>query len=176
MANFGKTVVGVASCALFLGACGPLPEGEALDGSVPGEAGVLDDSQSEEPRRLEAQTFAADLGSAISSPVATYPTSCTASNQWTTTCGSGSSRDVAYTWKVPETGTYTFSTRGSNFDTLMEIRNSRATSEVLKCNDDSSNGTTSAISLMLIKGYQLLIIVEGYQGACGNVLLHVTRW
>ncbi|WP_375757717.1 hypothetical protein [Corallococcus exercitus] len=175
MANFGKTVVGVASCALLLGACGPLPEGEEFDDSVPGEAEVLDDSQSEEPRRLEAQALAGDLGSAISSPVATYPTTCTASNQWATTCRSGASRDVAYIWKVPETATYTFSTRGSNFDTIMEIRNYKATSEVLKCNDDSSIGTTSAMSLTLIKGYQLLIIVEGYQGACGNVLLHITK-
>ncbi|RKG64739.1 hypothetical protein D7V80_25765 [Corallococcus sp. CA054B] len=55
--------------------------GEEFDGSVPGEAEVLDDSQSEEPRRVEAQTLAGDLASALGSPVGSYSTSCTASNQ-----------------------------------------------------------------------------------------------
>ncbi|NOK33949.1 hypothetical protein D7W79_09000 [Corallococcus exercitus] len=142
---------------------------------MPGEAEVLDDSQSEEPRRVEAQTLAGDLGSALGSPVATYATTCTASNQWATTCRSGSSRDVSWVWRVPETATYSFSTRGSNFDTIMEIRNYKATNEVLKCNDDSGTSTTSAIGLTLIKGSQLLIIVEGYEGECGNVQLHITK-
>ncbi|NNB89817.1 hypothetical protein HJC10_20270 [Corallococcus exiguus] len=175
MANIGKSLVGVASCALFLGACGPLPEGEELDGSVPGEAEVLDDNQSEEPRRVEAQTLVGDLGSALGSPVATYPTSCTASNQWATTCRSGSSRDVSWVWKVPETATYAFSTRNSNFDTIMEIRNYKATNEVLKCNDDTGDLLTSGITLTLIKGSQLLIIVEGYEGECGNVRLNIAK-
>ncbi|MHA7629342.1 hypothetical protein [Corallococcus sp. M7] len=160
---------------MFLGACGPLPEGEELDGSVPGEAEVLDDTQSEEPRRVEAQTLAGDLGTAMGVPVATYPTSCTASNQWATTCRSGSSRDVSWVWRVPETATYSFSTRNSNFDTIMEIRNYKATNEVLKCNDDSGDLLTSGITLTLIKGTQLLIIVEGYEGECGNVHLNIAK-
>ncbi|WP_120555450.1 hypothetical protein [Corallococcus aberystwythensis] len=143
---------------------------------MPEEAEVLDDSQSEEPRRVEAQTLAGDLGSAMGAPVATYPTSCTASNQWATTCRSGSSRDVSYIWRVPETGTYAFSTRNSNFDTIMEIRNYRATNEVLKCNDDTGDLLTSGITLSgLIKGTMLLIIVEGFEGECGNVHLNIAK-
>ncbi|WP_147444434.1 MULTISPECIES: hypothetical protein [Corallococcus] len=173
MMNLGKSLVGVAWCALFLGACGPLPEGEELHDAEPGEGEVLEDP---EIGRVEQQTFAGDLGSAMGVPVITYPTSCTATNQWATTCRSGSSRDVSYVWRVPETGTYSFSTRNSNFDTIMEIRNYKNTSEVLKCNDDSGDLLTSGITLSgLIRGVQLLIIVEGYEGECGNVHLNIVK-
>ncbi|WP_158623853.1 hypothetical protein [Corallococcus llansteffanensis] len=47
-------------------------------------------------------------------------------------------------WRVPAAGTYSFSTRNSNFDTIMEIRNYKATSEVLSCNDDTGSLLTSA--------------------------------
>jgi hypothetical protein len=108
------------------------------------------------------------LGSALGSSAGTYPTSCSATNQWATTCRSGRSKDVACVWRVPATGTY-------HFDTIMEIRNYKATSEVLECNDGSSTDVTSITLNGLIRGTQLLIIIEGYQGACGNVQLNITR-
>lgn len=170
MTNLGRWLVGV-TCSLFLGACGPLPEGEEeLDAD---SSDVTDDA---EIGTVHQETLGGDLGSNMGQPVVIYPTTCTATNQWHTTCGTGSSRDVAYVWKVPATGTYSFSTRNSNYDTVMEIRNYKATSEVLKCNDDTGSLYTSAISLSgLIKGTQLLIIIEGYDGDCGNTHLNITK-
>ncbi|WNG32628.1 hypothetical protein F0U60_02705 [Archangium minus] len=118
---------------------------------------------------VHAQTFLGDLGRVVASPAATYAYISTASNQWSVSCNGGSSRDIAYVWTVPETGSYTFTTSGSNFDTVMQIRNYRATSEVMGCNDDTSTTLQSRITLSgLVRGVSLLIIIEGYDGEYGN--------
>ncbi|WP_434390472.1 hypothetical protein [Melittangium boletus] len=184
--NFGKCVVGLVCCVGLMGACGPAMEGEALEDT--GEETSLtpankkprsteaDPTADLEPGRVYQQTLVGDLGGVVASPAATYPTTCSASNQWRTTCGSGSSRDISYVWKVPETGSYTFSTSGSAFDTVMEIRNYKATSEVMGCNDDVGSSLQSRINLSgLVKGVTLLITIEGYEGECGAARLNITK-
>jgi hypothetical protein len=116
-----------------------------------------------------AQTLLGDLGSALGSPVATYPYISSASNQWSISCNYGSSRDISYVWTVPATGSYTFSTAGSNFDTVLQIRHLNNTSEIMGCNDDTSSSLQSRITLSgLVRGVRLLIIVEGYAGEYGD--------
>jgi hypothetical protein len=118
---------------------------------------------------VQAQTFVGDLGSRMGSPVATYASISTASNQWSVSCNGGSSRDIAYLWTVPETGSYRFSTGGSNFDTVLQIRHYSNTSSVMGCNDDYGSSLQSRITLSgLVKGVKLLIIIEGYAGEYGN--------
>jgi hypothetical protein len=154
-------------------------EGEEFEGAestvatakkdkVPG-ASDPDASEVSEPERVHAQGLVGDLGSALGSPVATYAYISTASNQWSVSCNGGSSRDIAYVWTVPATGSYSFSTGGSNFDTVLQIRNYRNTSEVMGCNDDTSTTLQSRITLSgLVRGVTLLIIIEGYAGEYGN--------
>jgi hypothetical protein len=118
---------------------------------------------------LYAQTLVADLGTRVASPVATYSAINTASNQWSVSCNGGSSRDISYVWTVPETGSYSFGTSGSNFDTVLQIRHLTSTSSVMGCNDDYGSGLQSRITLSgLVKGVKLLIIIEGYAGEYGD--------
>lgn len=187
MKSLGKSVVCVAACVSLLGACGPAVEGEELEGTDPTAAtaekpkgsGVPDPTAFElaEPRMVHAQTFLGDLGRVVGTPVATYPSINTATNQWSVSCNGGSSRDIAYLWTVPATGSYTFNTYGSNFDTVMQIRNYKATSEVMGCNDDaSSSRLQSKITLTgLVRGVSLLIIIEGYAAEYGNTQLNIIK-
>jgi len=177
MSHLNKIVLGVSTWVLFLGACGPAPETEGTESIAPGvaEVAVPGDTEADEPGTVSQMTFVRDLGSVLGSAVATY-NSCTASNQWRTTCGSGSSRDISYLWRVPTTGAYAFSTRGSSFDTILEIRNYRNTSQVLACNDDAGGGYQSALNLSnLAAGTLLLITIEGYEGECGTAQLNIAR-
>lgn len=173
MRSLATSVVCVAACAFLVSACGPAIEGEELDGAEPTatmvpkpeSAGVpdLDASELAEPGAVRAQTLVADLGSRLGSPVATYAHIRTASNQWYVNCNNGSSRDISYVWTAPSTGSYTFGTSGSNFDTVLQIRELRDTSEIMGCNDDTSTTLQSRITLSgLVKGVRLLIIIEAY--------------
>lgn len=169
MSRLCKTLLGVVSWMLVLGACGPVPEGEEFEAAEPAQEAV------QEPETVSQMGICGDLGSRLGNNLVAC-SSCTASNQWRTTCGSGSSRDMTYVWRVPATGTYNFNTAGSNFDTVMEIRNYRATSEVMACDDDTGSNLHSSITLSgLIRGSLLFIIVEGYEGACGNIQININK-
>ena len=167
--------------ALLLAACGPVPEGEEFEPTEPTEPVTKQPVGSGpvealEPGEVMQQTYAGDLGSRTGSSVATHPNTCTTSNQWRTSCGSGSSRDIWYLWKVPESGTYTISTVGSNFDTVLEVRPFNDTASVLRCNDDiSSSNLQSRFTNGFIRGTSLMIIIEGYEGDCGAVRLNITK-
>lgn len=187
MRSLATSVVCVAACAFLVSACGPATEGEELEGTEPTatrapkpeSAGVpdLDASEFAEPGTVRAQTFVGDLGSALGSPVvAPYAYISTASNQWYVNCNNGYSRDIAYAWTVPATGSYTFTTGGSNFDTVLQIRNFRSTSEIMGCNDDTSTTLQSRITLSgLVKGVVLLIIIEGYDYGSSTEYDNVAR-
>lgn len=178
MTNLHKSILCMASSALLLGACGPAPESEESEATAikkPKASGPATPA-ADEPRTVSQMTFVSDLGSALGIPVATYLNTCTASNQWTTTCGTGSSRDISYLWTVPQTGSYRFSTVDSHFDTVLEIRNYNATTQVLGCNDDATDNYESRISLAnLTAGTRLLITIEGYLGECGVAKLNIAK-
>lgn len=176
MKKSGMSVVCVAACAFLLGACGPELEGDAPEGAAPIAAKpkteTTDPSASElsGSGTVQAQALLADLGARLGSPVATYASISTTSNQWSVSCNGGSSRDISYVWTVPETGSYSFSTNGSNFDTVLQIRHFSSTSSIMACNDDSGSNLYSRATLSgLIKGVKLLIIIEGYAGDYGNL-------
>jgi hypothetical protein len=178
MTNLYNFILCITSSALLLSACGPALEGEESEASAlkkPKTSGPTTPA-ADEPRTVSQMTFVRDLGSALGIPVATYLNTCTASNQWTTTCGNGSSRDISYLWTVPQTGSYRFSTVGSNFDTVLEIRNYNATTQVLGCNDDATDKLESRISFpSLTAGTRLLITIEGYAGECGVARLNIAE-
>ncbi|MFP2912533.1 hypothetical protein ACLESD_47475 [Pyxidicoccus sp. 3LFB2] len=163
-------------------------ESEELEGAEPtvimpekdAPSGVPDPEAAEfsEPGTVHALGVVGELGSLLGSPVTPpYTSISTASNLWSVSCNGGSSRDLGYIWKVPATGSYTFSTGGSNFDTVLQIRNFRNTSEVMGCNDDTSTTEQSRITLSgLIKGSMLLIIIEAYDARYGNFArLNITK-
>ncbi|NTX54628.1 hypothetical protein [Myxococcus sp. CA039A] len=177
MANQRRAVLYAAGWALLLGACGPALDGEDGEYAEPpaAESPAHDDAVTEEDNEVSQATFGGHIGSALGSPVKDF-NSCTANNEWRTTCGSGAAPDMSYHWTVPVTGDYTFSTVGSTYDTVLEIRRRGDTAIVLGCNDDRADGVpTSRVTLRgLTKGIQLLIIVDGYgSSVCGAGKLNI---
>ncbi|MCP3139438.1 hypothetical protein [Pyxidicoccus xibeiensis] len=174
MKRLGTSVVCAVVLASLLGACGPALEDAELSGAEAKEPNpeTFDPDAFEfaEPGMVQAQTLLGDLGGAVGSPVATYEYISTASNQWSVSCNGGSSRDIAYVWTAPATGSFTFSTGGSNFDTVLQIRHYSNTSSVMGCDDDTSTTLQSSITLSgLVKGVRLLIIIEGYAAEYGTL-------
>lgn len=175
MANQRRAVLFAAGWALLLGACGPALEGEAGEYiETPGsEASPSDEVVPEDDNEVSQATFGGHLGSGLGHQARFN--SCNANNEWRTTCGSGSSRDMSYTWTVPVTGDYAFGTGGSLYDTVLEIRRAADTGVVYACNDDRAAGNTDAHIILRNQpvGRKLFIIIDGYAGDCGQGDLYI---
>lgn len=146
-----------AACAWLVSACGPDMDAE--------ESPFIDP--------LAQPSNAGDLGRKLGAPVAIFSNTCAASNLWQTSCGSGISRDISYTWTVPAAGTYSFSTDGSSFETVLEIRDYRNTAKVMGCTAGAATQRTSGMNLELNSGQVLLITIEGAGAECGKALLNI---
>ena len=87
------------------------------------------------------------------------------------------SPDVVYAWTAPSSGTFTFDTIGSGFDTVLTVRSGSCTGTALGCSDDIVNATTttSRLTLALSAGQAIAIIIEGYGTNSGSYLLNITR-
>ncbi len=72
--------------------------------------------------------------------------------------------DRAYRWIAPAPGTYTFDTADSEFDTVLYVRNSCASTETVACNDDVDDETaTSQLSLTATSaGQEFIVVVDGF--------------
>jgi hypothetical protein len=88
------------------------------------------------------------------------------------TCGGGDANDRVIRFVAPAAGTYTFSTDGSSFDTVLTLHQSCTTQ--LACDDDSGLGTQSLLSRVMTAGEVVLIVIDGYNGATGNFVLNIT--
>ncbi|RYZ40719.1 MAG: hypothetical protein EOO71_14970 [Myxococcaceae bacterium] len=144
--------------AVALSACGPESslDGEPVLGSV------------------EQKTYGADLGRAIGAPVASTHT-CGLSSDFVPSCSPGSTApDMAYIWTAPWTANYTFTTQGSNFDTVLEIRPYNDTTQSFGCNDDSNGTLQSSVTTHLSAGQTVLIITDGYGSSCGSARVNIS--
>jgi len=80
-------------------------------------------------------------------------------------CG-GSGPDLGIGFVAPEDGLYTFTTNGSDFDTVLYVLDGAACGGAeLACDDDSGNSTQSTLSLPLSSGQEVVVMVDGYQAA-----------
>lgn len=117
-----------------------------------------------------------DLGSAIATPLAEATVD---GDEYSGTCDGTEFGDKApdwgWTWTAPATNGYTFDTLGSDFDTVLVIRDGDCTGEVLACNDDIDfDNLASAVYVSLTEGQTIAIIVDGvdvYQS--GDVVLNI---
>lgn len=175
MKRLGASTFCMAVCAVLLEACGPAPKGAVgAEGETSGKPEASkgadpDPLEVPESERVSAMTFVKDLGMALGSPVDTHRAIRSASNQWAIGCNDGASRDLSYVWKAPSAGSYMFSTTGSNFDTVLEVRGLGATSGPKGCNDDVGNGLNSRLNLDVAENESVLIIIEGYSGEYGTL-------
>lgn len=85
------------------------------------------------------------------------------------------SPDALFAWTAPATGTYTFDTTGSAFDTVLTVRSFSCTGPSLGCSDDITAGmvTASRVSVALVAGQPVIVAIEGYDSASGDFVLNV---
>lgn len=114
--------------------------------------------------------YETDLGSAYGTAVASGNTSGMGSQRDPSCVGNAGVEDVVYQWVAPATGIWTFSTDGSDYDTVLTLEVSGCGTES-QCNDDFS-GTTSSIEQSLNAGDTVFINVDGYS-TTGNYVLNI---
>jgi subtilase family serine protease len=91
--------------------------------------------------------------------------------------GNAGGHSIWYFWTAPASGTATFTTAGSSFDTLLAVYTGSSVSglSLKKANDDvSSTNRTSKVSFKVSKGTTYRIAIDGYNGASGSTVLNLT--
>ena len=91
--------------------------------------------------------------------------------------GNRGGHSVWWTWTAPASGTFTFDTRGSDFDTLLAVYTGNSVSRLnrVASNDDIDRRARvyqSEVRFRATRGQTYHIAVDGYGGATGNVVLH----
>ncbi|AUX39970.1 uncharacterized protein SOCE26_013650 [Sorangium cellulosum] len=119
-----------------------------------------------------SQALAYDLGSATGAAVATGGT-CGAFNEHSPGCTYSNASDHSYTWTAPSSGTFTFTTAGSSYDTVLLLRNN-ADGAVLDCSDDTNGTLQSSVTVPLAAGQQVTIAVDGYSSYCGSYKVNIS--
>ncbi|MFE8600908.1 LamG-like jellyroll fold domain-containing protein [Archangium violaceum] len=113
-----------------------------------------------------------DLGSALGAKVVSAST-CGATNNLKPSCVSNSSApERIYAWTAPYSGTFTFTTVGASYDTVLQLYNP-ATGATLGCNDDSNGTLQSSVTVTVSAGQRLELGVDGYGSACGAFQVNV---
>ncbi|MBI3071700.1 MAG: hypothetical protein HYY84_06175 [Deltaproteobacteria bacterium] len=98
----------------------------------------------------------------------------TADAGYSGSCGGGAARDRAFGWVAPATGQYIVDTIGSNFDTILTMRDGGCDGPQIACNDDLAYGNTrSKLTVNLLAGQSVGIIVDGYSSASGSFALNI---
>lgn len=113
-----------------------------------------------------------DLGSALGMGV-TQGSTCGGGNNAQPSCASSTAEDRRFTWTAPSTGSFTFTTAGSSYDTLLLLQDA-FTQAPLGCNDDSNGTLQSSVTANLSAGQQIQIAVDGYGSNCGNFKLNIS--
>lgn len=84
-------------------------------------------------------------------------------------CSEGPAPEDELWWTAPATGSYRFSLEGSNYDTLMYIRDGGCDGPELGCSDDTFTmdglEVWSSLELDLVAGQTVSIFVDGYNGS-----------
>ncbi len=115
-----------------------------------------------------------DLGWAVGASLITG-TTVGDDDDLTQSCGGGSSgADRVHRWIAPVTGSFTFDTNGSAYDTVLTLYQNDCTTE-LNCDDDGGIGLQSSITRDLLTGDEILIVVEGWVANEGNYIINITE-
>jgi hypothetical protein len=113
-----------------------------------------------------------DLGSQI--PTIVADTTVGSGDEYGGSCASNPAPERELHWTAPETGTYRFSLEGSDFDTLLYIRDGGCGGPELGCNDDTLTQQWSSLELALDAGQMVSIFVDGNGGA-GDFTLEIAQ-
>ncbi len=93
-----------------------------------------------------------------------------------TTCAGESVEgpDQVFSFTAPRDATFVFDTNDSALDTGLEIRETDCET-VIECNDDGGAGASSLVRHEMSAGDTVVIIVFGYRGSTGDVVLNITE-
>ena len=118
--------------------------------------------------------IAGDLGSALGARVA-VGTTAGGTTRAAGSCGGAEAPERVYIWTAPTAGPFTFTTRGSEYDTLVYLRDGGCDGGELACNDDVVNGSSvsSVVSATLTQGQTVAVVVDGFGTASGAFALNV---
>ena len=104
-----------------------------------------------------------DLGAATGDAVATGTVGDTGGTFFAT-CGR-SWRDVLLRWRAPAAGTWRFDTAGSDYDTVLHLRDGDCAGPEVACSDDAAGaGYTSRASAALREGQVVTVVLSGFNG------------
>ena len=89
-------------------------------------------------------------------------------------CGRPTGGEVVYRLRLDRPGLVDATTAGSGFDTVLSVRTRCADQATeLTCNDDAGGGNTSAVQFEALADTDYFLLVDGYDGAAGAVVLDV---
>ena len=91
-------------------------------------------------------------------------------NDFSAGCGLETGADVVHEFTAAVTGTYTFDTFGSDYDSVLSVWTGCGGSEIV-CNDDFGS-LQSQVTVDLTEGETVLIVVSGFAGGEGNYNLN----
>lgn len=96
------------------------------------------------------------------------------SNSVDPSCGLGGSEDFGYLFTAPADATYVFDTNGTGHDTVLHLIDGAVCGGVeLECDDDDGVGLQSQITIDLVADQQVIVMVDGYNGADGPFTLNI---
>ena len=104
-------------------------------------------------------------------PETVYATTTGQPDQFTPTCVKSFTSDQSFEFTAPADDTYTFDTFGSNYDTVLYVLDGCGGAE-LACNDDAGADVQSEVSVALIADQTVIIVVDGWAGSNGDVVLN----
>jgi hypothetical protein len=111
-----------------------------------------------------------DLGNDVGDAIASGNSS--AGDDYTISCAGGGGADVVLSWTAPSAGSWTFDLSGSSYDTALALVQPDCDGGELGCSDDAI-GLTSMLTVDLGAGEDVLVVVDGYDGAVGSYVLDV---
>ncbi|HEV3410129.1 MAG TPA: right-handed parallel beta-helix repeat-containing protein, partial [Chthoniobacterales bacterium] len=87
--------------------------------------------------------------------------------------GNAGGHSLWYSWTAPSSGSVTFRTNGSSFDTIMGVYTGNAVNSLtlIQADDDSGGGRASLVTFNASAGIVYKIAVDGFSGETGTVLL-----
>jgi len=147
-----------------------LTSGQAIviqvDGAGPGEYGLIVNATNSvcDPTILDSVT-----------PITTSGSTSGVSNL-NQSCGGDGAPEAIYLFEAPTSDTYVFDTFGSEFDTILSVRDGSCNGPELACNDDASFGGTSQVSASLTAGQTIVVTVDGWGGSFGNYILNINNF
>jgi hypothetical protein len=113
----------------------------------------------------------------IGSELAVSGTTAAGNDYTSSICNSDPEAAVTFRWVAPSAGTWTFSTDGSAFDTILMLKEDTCDGSEIDCNDDyvESSFGYSLASTYLAAGEVVAITLGGYNGDTGSYLLTITH-